>query len=222
MIRVNKLLLLIILFFILTSYNFNEQKKNVSLFFPIKEIIIENTTAVDLTKLKSDLDFLNNTNLFFLNKEKLVDIANKHNFISSIKLKKKYPNTLKILIFEKEPVAIQIIEKNKYYITKNGEQLNYFNLETYQDLPVIFGHQNNFSYFFKELEKSNFLIEEIKGFYYFDVGRWDIVLKNEKTIKLPEKDYQDILLKVNLILNDNNFSKYKIFDYRIKDQLILQ
>ena len=222
MIRVNKLLLLIILFFILTSYNFNEQKKNVSLFFPIKEIIIENTTAVDLTKLKSDLDFLNNTNLFFLNKEKLVDIANKHNFISSIKLKKKYPNTLKILIFEKEPVAIQIIEKNKYYITKNGEQLNYFNLETYQDLPVIFGHQNNFSYFFKELEKSNFLIEEIKGFYYFDVGRWDIVLKNEKTIKLPEKDYQDILLKVNLILNDNNFSKYKIFDYRNKDQLILQ
>jgi len=39
---------------------------------------------------------------------------------------------------------------------------------------------------------------------------------------LPEKNYQNILLKVNSILDDISFSKYKIFDYRIKNQLILQ
>ena len=65
-------------------------------------------------------------------------------------------------------------------------------------------------------------INEIKAFYYFDIGRWDIVLKNEKNIKLPEKNYKYLLPKINLMLDDNNFSKYKIFDFRIKDQLILQ
>jgi len=222
MIRINKLFLLIFLFFILTTYSFNEQKKNISIIFPIKEIIIESTIAVDLIKLKSDLDFLNNTSLFFLKKEKVIAVTNKYEFISSFQLKKKYPNILKISIFEKIPVAIKIIEKDKYYITKNNEKINYIVLKTYKDLPMIFGRHKNFSFFFKDLEKSNFIIDKIKAFYYFDIGRWDIVLKNEKIIKLPEKDYQDILLKVNLILDDDNFSKYKIFDYRIKDQLILQ
>ena len=89
-------------------------------------------------------------------------------------------------------------------------------------MPVIFGSHKNFSFFFKNLEKSNFKINRIKAFYYFDIGRWDIVLKDEITIKLPKDNYQNILAKIDLILNDPSFTKYKILDYRIKDQLILQ
>ena len=48
------------------------------------------------------------------------------------------------------------------------------------------------------------------------------MLKDETTIKLPKDDYQDILAKVDLILDNPSFVKYKILDYRIKDQLILQ
>jgi len=222
MIRANKLYLLIFLFFIFTTYNSKEQNKSFSVIFPIKEIVIENTLAVDLIKLKSDLDFLKNTSLFFLKKEKIREVIDQHEFISSIQLKKKYPSALKILVFEKIPVATKIIGKNFFYITKNDEKINYIEHKIYEDLPVIFGNNKNFSFFFKDLEKYNFKINEIKAFYYFDIGRWDILLKNEKTIKLPETNYQNILLKINSILDDVNFSKYKIFDYRIKDQLILQ
>ena len=48
------------------------------------------------------------------------------------------------------------------------------------------------------------------------------MLKDNRTIKLPEIKYENILKKIDLILNDSNFSKYKVFDYRIRDQLILQ
>ena len=95
-------------------------------------------------------------------------------------------------------------------------------LKKYENLPLIFGKYKNFYIFYKDLEKSNFNLNEIKAFYYFDIGRWDIVLRDEKIIKLPEKNYQDILLKINSILGNNNFFKYKVFDFRIKDQLILQ
>ena len=77
-------------------------------------------------------------------------------------------------------------------------------------------------FFFKNLKKSNFKINNIKAFYYFDIGRWDILLKDEITIKLPTTNYQKILLEVDSLLQDDNFSEYKILDYRIKDQLILQ
>jgi len=222
MIRANKLYLLIFFFFIFNTYNYKKQKKSFSIIFPIKEIIIENTLAVNLIKLKSELDFLRKTSLFFLKEEKIVEVMDRHEFISNVQLKKKYPSTLKILVFEKIPIATEIKDKKRYYVTKNGEKVNYTRIENYENLPTIFGNHKNFSSFFNDLEESNFKINEIKAFYYFDIGRWDIVLKNKKTIKLPEKNYQNILLKVNSILDDISFSKYKIFDYRIKNQLILQ
>ena len=89
-------------------------------------------------------------------------------------------------------------------------------------MPTIFGHHKNFSSFLSELEKNNFNISNIKSFYYFDVDRWDIVLKNDKTIKLPQTNYENILKEIDSILTDSSFSKYKIFDYRIKNQLILR
>ena len=216
-----KIYFLIFIFFIFSTYNSNN-KESLSILFPIKEILIENNVGTNLIKLKSDLNFLVNTNLFFLNKGKILEIINKYDFISNIQLKKKYPNSLKIIIIEKVPVATQIIDKKIYYITRDNEKIKFTKLKVYDDLPVIFGRYKNFDIFYKDLEKNNFKIEEIKAFYYFDVGRWDIVLKNEKVIKLPEKNYLELLTKINLMLDDVNFSKYKIFDFRIKDQLILQ
>tara|TARA_B110000967_G_scaffold206156_1_gene252196 strand:+ start:1459 stop:2127 length:669 start_codon:yes stop_codon:yes gene_type:complete len=222
MILRNKTFLLIIFFVVFTTYNFNEKKKNLSIIFPIKEIIIENTLAVDLIKLKAEIEFLRNTSLFFLKKKEITKVIDRHEFISSIKLKKKYPNTLKIVVTENIPVATEINEKKKYYLTQKGKKISYIDIKIFKNLPVIFGNHKNFSSFFYKLKKSNFNINEIKAFYYFDIGRWDITLKDNRTIKLPKINYEDILTEVNLVLNNSSFSKYKIFDYRIKDQLILQ
>ena len=205
-----------------STYNANHNKESVSIIFPIKEILIENNVAINLLEFKSDLNFLINTNLFLLNKNLFLAVINKYDFISSIQLKKKYPNTLKILLTEKIPVAIQIIGKKKFYITKDNEKINFVDLKVYEGLPSIFGKYKNFDIFYNDLEKNNFKITKIKDFYYFDAGRWDIVLINDKVIKFPEKNYLGLLSKINLIIDDDNFSKYKVFDFRIKDQLILK
>ena len=44
---------------------------------------------------------------------------------------------------------------------------------------------------------------------------------DEKTIKLPIKDYLSSLKNFMISKENSNFNNYKIFDYRIKDQLIL-
>ena len=218
----SKLYFLIFIFFLLSTYSNNTNRESLSIFFPIKEILIENNVGTNLIKLKSDMKVLVNTSLFFLNKSKTLEIINNYDFISNIQIKKKYPNTLKIFIIEKVPVATQIIDKKKFYITKDNEKINFTDLKIYDDLPVIFGKHKNFDIFYSNLKKNNFRVKEIKAFYYFDIGRWDIVLKNVKTIKLPEKDYLDLLPKINSLLDDDNFFKYKVFDFRIQDQLILQ
>ena len=222
MIIKNKFFLLLFFFLIFTTYNFNEKKKNFSIIFPIKKIIINNTLAVDSIKLKAELEFLKNTSLFFLREKQITKVTDKYDFISNIQLKKKYPNILKILVSERKPVATGINEKKRYYITNEGKRIGYVNLKAFENLPVIFGNHKNFTLFFQKIENSNFNISIIKAFYYFDVGRWDIELKDHRIIKLPELQIENILKELNLILIDSNFSKYKIFDYRIKNQLILQ
>ena len=218
----SKLYFLIFIFFIFSTYSSNSNRESLSVFFPIKKILIENNVAINLPKLKSELNILKNTSLFYLKKKKIFKIINKHDFISNIQLKKKYPNTLKITIIEKVPVATQTIDRKKFYITKDNEKINFIDLKIYSNLPIIFGKYKNFDIFYNDLETNNFKVNEIKAFYYFDVGRWDIVLKNEKAIKFPEKNYLNLLPKINLMLRNNNFSKYKVFDFRIQDQLILQ
>ena len=112
--------------------------------------------------------------------------------------------------------------KTNFILQKKNESIEYTELDIYEELPVIFGDQKNFNLFYEELEKNSFNIKNIKAFYYFDVGRWDIMLNDERIIKLPEKNYQSLLTKVGLLLEDSNFSKYKIFDYRVNNQLILK
>tara|TARA_B110000967_G_scaffold78429_1_gene81110 strand:- start:8320 stop:8985 length:666 start_codon:yes stop_codon:yes gene_type:complete len=221
MIKGNNFFLLIFFFITFTTYNSNE-KKNFSIIFPINKIIIKGTYAVDLIKLKAELEFLRKTSLFFLKDKEIIKVTKKYDFISGIQLKKKYPNTLKITISEDIPVVTEIKEKKRYYLTKDGKKINYIELKAYENLPIIFGNHKNFSFLLNQLQVSNFSINKIKAFYYFDVGRWDITLKDNRTIKLPATNYEKILVQMDSILNNSSFSKYQIFDYRIKDQLILQ
>ena len=88
-------------------------------------------------------------------------------------------------------------------------------------LPTIFGSGENFYSLYLNLQTIKFPIKDIKSFYFFESVRWDLILNDERIIKLLIKDY--IFSLENFIISNLNssFSKYKIFDYRIKDQLIL-
>tara|TARA_B100000780_G_C20747992_1_gene297151 strand:+ start:313 stop:537 length:225 start_codon:yes stop_codon:yes gene_type:complete len=72
-----------------------------------------------------------------------------------------------------------------------------------------------------DLQYIKFPIDKIKSFYFFDSGRWDLIFHNDKLVKLPIKNYLQSLKNFMNAENDSNFNNYKIFDYRIKNQLIL-
>ena len=82
-----KIYFLIFIFLIFSTYNLKHDNKNsISIFFPIKEIFIKNVIATNLLKLKSDLNVLTNTSLFFLNEEKILSAIYSHDFISNIQI----------------------------------------------------------------------------------------------------------------------------------------
>ena len=216
-----KFLTFLFLLVFLSTYFPNYNNKNNSILFPIQTIKIENTIALNIEEVYSALEFLKGESLFFLSKEKIKNSLVKFDFVSSFKVKKIYPSTIKILIIEKKPVAIFFQEKKKFFISDNGDLINYIQKEDFSNLPILFGKKNNFNNLYIQLKKINFPINTIKSFHYFEIDRWDITLKNDKLIRLPKDNYVEILKNFISIKNDSKFKKYKTFDYRIKDQLIL-
>ena len=214
-----RLFIALTLILLLTTYKLGNE---INLNLGVKKIIIENNNILSEKQVKEDLFFLYEKNLFFLNNNSIKKQIDKNSLIESFKIKKIYPNTVKIQVFEKEPVFILQNKKERYYFTKKNLLINYTNIKKFEDLPIVFAEKENFEKFYSELKKIKFPIKIVKAFYFFDSKRWDLLTVNNKTIKLPIKDYDISLKNFINIQKKESFKKYTIFDYRITDQLILK
>lgn len=214
------LLGLILLFILLTTYTPKFDYILNSNFY-IKKIIIENNSIVKKDKLKKKLVSLYRVNLFFLNSKNVEKIIKTESFIEGFSIKKIYPSTLKIKIIEKKPIAIIQNKRKKSYISDKGSLIKFTKIKRYNQLPTVFGDGKSFFSLHKDLKNIKFPVEMIKSFYLFESGRWDLIMHDDKKIKLPIKQYLVSLKNFMKSQKDSNFNKYKTFDYRIKDQIIL-
>jgi len=217
-----KYLNLLFIFLIFSTYTPNYTNQNNSFFFPIKEIQVEGHLVIKKKKLIGELDYLMGRSIFYIDENKINLSIKKFDFIKNFKIKKIYPNTLKFMINEIDPVALYFDKKKLFFLTEDGQSIKYLNLEKFSKLPTVIGKKDNFKIFYQNLKKTNFKMSQIISYRHFEIGRWDIVLEDKRVIKLPTNNYLQSINNFLLIKNKNNFEKYKIFDYRIKDQLILK
>ena len=70
--------------------------------------------------------------------------------------------------------------------------------------------------------KIEFPIEIIEKYSFFETGRWDLKTTDNNVIKLPPKNYLKSLQNYLSIRKEENFRKYKVFDYRLNNQLIMK
>ena len=145
-----------------------------------------------------------------------------NSFIESFKIKKKYPNTLKIEIYEKKPIAVLFNKKNKFYLSEKIDLIEFKNLPNYRTLPYVLGNKDDFKIFYKNLKKINFPLDIIKKYSLYKTNRWDLETKDNQVIRLPSKNYTKSLENFLNLKSKNDFVKYELFDYRISNQLILR
>ena len=208
---------LLILFSTITS------QKKIRIFskFNLQEIKIENNLILKEGDLKKLLIPIYNKNLLFLSYAEIEKLLMQNSFIDGFNIKKKYPQSLKIEIFEKKPIAILIYNKEKYYLSEKIELIEFNDHKNFRELPYIFGNHKKFKQLYDKLKQINFPLKEIKNYTFFESNRWDLKIE-DIVIKLPNKDYEKSLKEYLMIKDKKNFKKYKIFDFRVNNQLILK
>ena len=223
-----KILFLIILFIILTTYtpnNFNLLSKTDTTFFKIKKIEVINTRLINKDIITKKLNKIYKKNIFAINKKDIENPLIGINFLEKVQVKKKYPDTILIKVFETFPIAIITKKEKKYYLDSSSNLVVYSeDLNYYEILPNIFGKkaENYFSDFLNKLKDNNFPYKEIKNYYYFEVSRWYLQILDDKIIKFPDDKIIAAIKKSIEILNDKEFENYKVIDLRIHDKIIVE
>lgn len=215
-----QLVIAFILFTLLTTITFKE--KIIISRLNIKEIIVENNSLVKKKDVKKLLNSIYNKNIIFLDNKEIEKALTQNSFIETFDVKKIYPQTLKIRIFEKKPIAILLNKKKKFYLSDKIELIEFENIKKYQDLPYVFGNRDDFKIFYNDLKKMNFPFDLISKYTLYESKRWDLETTDKIVIKLHSKNYLKNIKNYLDSRNKQNFKKYKIFDYRINNQLILK
>ena len=102
-----------------------------------------------------------------------------------------------------------------YYITKEGDLTDYFNSKLLNSLPNVIGSKEEFMIIFKSLKDQDFPLLEIESLRQHAIGRWDILLKNKKLIKLP-KNFKESIQNYIEIHNDPNFKSIQFLILELK------
>ena len=222
-----RIFLLLITFIFLSSYNpnkFNLILEKNNKFFKIQNIIIVNNFLIKKSVINEKLSEIYNKNIFLIKRKDTEKLLKDIDFLKKIEVKKKYPNTLVVKIFETKPIAILFKNKTKYLLDNSSNLISFKENMNFNQLPGVFGDEaeNNFVYFFNQLENNSFPINKIKNFYYFQIGRWDLQLLNNKIIKFPYNNTENAIKESIELLDRKDFKNYNIIDLRVGGKIIVE
>ena len=213
-----KIFFYISLLIILGTLN-NKNLKNFDL-PKINMVNIEGIEFNDNEYLKI-MNLIKFNNLLSIEKSQIKEILNSNNLIEEYEVFKKYPSSLEIKIEKTNFLASTNINGKNYLVGSNGQFIN--KKDYSQNLPFIFGNfeVEKFLEFKKIILQTDFKYHNIKNFYYFPSGRWDIEMISGVLIKLPITGIKESLnLSIDL-LEDKEFSDIKILDIRQKNQIVI-
>ncbi len=213
---------LLILIFLSTIFNFNAinllKKNNL-----ITSIEIEGISKKEQNLLRNELQIFFNKNIFFVEKNKIIIVLNKFNFLKDFNIQKVFPSKLVITAKKTKFVGSTFINGKKFYIGDNEKFTLANEIEKEKNLPIAFG-----KFSIKEfLELQNVLLEEkidlnkVEKYFYHMSGRWDLQKNNGLIIMLPSKNISDSLELYNKLKNNNKINSAKIVDLRIPERVVI-
>ena len=214
-----KILIYFFLLFLVGSIN-NININNLK-FQSIKNINVVGLENEDNSIISKKIKDLKLDNIYLINKQDLKTLIESNNLVEKYFIFKRYPSSLNINI-DKTNFLAKISKNGKIYdLASNGKLIE--NRHSNRQLPFVFGNPEIVEFFNikKIIDESQISFEEIESLYFFLSKRWDLKLRNNIIIKLPNDNTKEGLKLVSEFLHNNEFKYIKIIDARIKNQIIL-
>ena len=170
--------------------------------FFIKNVDIKGINHLNQKDILKTINYYNKKNIFNVNLKNIYNEIKQNTWVEEVSIKKIYPNTLKIDLIEKEPIAIWQNKSAYHLITKNGEIILEANLNNFKKhLPIIIGknaHKNVYS-ILQILNIDKNLTKNIWSLTFVNERKWDIHFNQGLTIRLPSTSVKEAWGKIILL-----------------------
>ena len=214
-----RILIYLFLLILFGSIN-NKHFTNIS-FFNIKNMKLVGLNDIEKAKLLLEFEEIKRKNIFFLQKNELIEILNSNDLIESFLINKNYPSDIDIVIQKTTFLAnINILDEN--FLIGSNKRLIKSKLSD-PNLPTVLGNPSLKDFFLinDEILKSSIKLTDIKKLYFFPSKRWDLELNSGILIKLPMSNPINSLNKYFEIKSLPQFNGIEIFDMRVENQIIV-
>jgi len=213
--------IIIYFFLLLLVGSINNIDINNLKFLGVKDINVTGLENEDNLILSKRIKNLKLDNIYLINKKDLNVLIESNNLVEKYFVFKKYPSSLNINI-DKTNFLARISKNGKIYdLGSNGKLIE--NRYSNNQLPFVFGNPEIIEFFNikKIIDESQISYEEIESLYFFLSKRWDLELRNNIIIKLPNDNIKESLNLATEFLYNSEYKDIKIIDARIKNQIIL-
>ena len=220
--RKKSFLFLFLILFFLSSINSQLFVKKKESLYNLNSIEVIGLDEQINTEIEKNLNFIKNTNIFFIDKEILKDHIDKYDFIEKYNIFKIYPSKI-ILKLKQADFLAQTIKDNKvYFIGSNNNFIEIERFYNHKNLPLVYGKftAKEFTSFLKIIRQSKLNYNNINEIFFYPSGRIDIKNKDNLLIKFPMQNLEEAIIIVNKIIKNKNF-RNNLIDLRVPNQLIL-
>ena len=193
------LFLFLTIFYLLSKTNnlFNKSKFDffnqilINSGFTIKNIEVLGANHLDKDDIIKIVRTYNNVNIFKVNIKDIYRKIKNNTWIKKASIQVIYPNTIKILLTEKKPIAIWQNRYGNNLITETGDVILEKNLDNFKVyLPIIIGDNanNNIHSILNIFSSNKDFFKNVWSLTFINERRWDVHFNQGLTIRLPSKN----------------------------------
>ena len=160
-------------------------------------------------------------NIFDVNLIKIHNNLLLNEWIETVQVKRILPNSIKIQITEKKPLAIWQTKLGNKLITKDGSVISIANPNIFKNkLPIIIGEKvnKNAHLIIQILKQIPDLYNNIWSISYINKRRWNVHLKQGLTVLLPKKNIYNAWEKIHFLQKEYRILDLGLIEIDVRNQ----
>ena len=193
--------------------------------FEIKNILISGTHNLSQDYLRNIIKTQNHINIFNVNLHRIYNKIIQNSWVEETYVERILPDTIKIKVLEKKPIAIWQNHKGNKVITINGDVISHANVKKFKNsFPIIKGEKSkeNISTILKILETNKNFAKNIWSLTFINQRRWDLHFNQGLIVRLPSQDVIKAWQKIIKLQTNYNILNLRLteIDLRNPEQIL--
>ena len=193
--------------------------------FKIKNVLISGTHNLSQDYLRNIINTQNHINILNVNLNTIYNKIIQNSWVEETYVERILPDTIKIKVLEKKPIAIWQNQKGNKLITVNGDVISHANVNKFKNsFPIIKGEKSkeNISTILKILETNKNFARNIWSLTFINQRRWDLHFNQGLIVRLPSQDVIKAWQKIIKLQTNYNILNLRLteIDLRNPEQIL--